>query len=328
MRTLNLGIIGLGNQGKLLLQHCPYIKGINVMAVADTSERSLSYAKKLGVKEVYKDYEELLKNQQIDAVIIGLPNFLHYECAIKAAEAKKDMLLEKPLARNVEEGKGIISSVEKNGRKLMLGYSLRFDPLLKDLKNKISDGFFGDVQIAEGALISNGPFTARADKVGPTPVPNWWFDKQSVGGGALLDLGIHIIDLFTWYFGEATHVSSYLNYKLKLDIEDTAICTIKFKNGPLAVVRAGWFSKTMHQSICINGTAGNFSTVLSAKSKASFIQNDFKRIMRLNRVSPPLEELKYFVNCLLNDINPSPSGKEGLLDLEIVSKAYQNSTLT
>ena len=117
MRTLNLGIIGLGNQGKLLLQSCPHIKGINIIAVADTSERSLKFAKNFGIKEVFKNYEGLLNHKRIDAVIIGLPNFLHYECAVKAAEAKKDILLEKPLARTVEEGKEIVSSVEKNGRR-------------------------------------------------------------------------------------------------------------------------------------------------------------------------------------------------------------------
>ncbi len=244
---------------------------------------------------------------------------------MKTAEAKKDMLLEKPLARNVEEGKGIVSSAEKNGVKLMLGYVLRYDPFVKDLKTKISDGLFGDIQTAEGAVISNGPFTARADKVGPTPVPNWWFDKQSVGGGALLDLGLHMIDIFTWFFGEATTVSSYLNYKLKLDVEDTAICTIKFKDGPIAVVRAGWFSKTMHQSICVNGTAGNFSKVMSARSKSSFILNDFKKFLHMKTISPALEELKYFADCLLNDSDPSPSGKEGLRDLEIISKAYETT---
>jgi predicted dehydrogenase len=325
LRTVNLGIIGLGNQGKLLLNSCHYIEGVNVMAVADTSDRSLKYAEQFGIKTVYKNYEDLLKNSKIDAVIIGLPNFLHYECAVKTAEAKKDMLLEKPLARNVEEGKGIVSSAEKNGVKLMLGYVLRFDPFVKDLKTKISDGLFGDIQTAEGAVISNGPFTARADKVGPTPVPNWWFDKQSVGGGALLDLGIHMIDIFTWFFGEATTVSSYLNYKLKLDVEDTAICTIKFKDGPIAVVRAGWFSKTMHQSICVNGTAGNFSKVMSARSKSSFILNDFKKFLHMKTISPALEELKYFADCLLNDSDPSPSGKEGLRDLEIISKAYETT---
>lgn len=327
MRLLNFGIIGLGNQGKLHLQNCLHLKEVNVLAVSDTSKHALEYATRIGVKKTYSNYEDLLKDQQIDAVIINLPNFLHLESATKAAEAGKDILLEKPLARNLKDGEEILSSVAKNGVKLMLGYSLRFNPLLKGLREKIIDGYFGEVQIAEATTIGNGPFTPRRDRTGPTPVPNWWFDKESVGGGALLDLGVHMIDLFAWYFGEVESASSYLGYTLNMDIEDLATCIVRFKSGPIAVINAGWFSKGRVESISINGTSKTFLIDLASKNKLSFVWNDFKRIVGMRTASSYVAELKYFVDCIQRNIKPSPSAEEGLFDLQIISMAYKNASL-
>jgi len=325
---VNFGIIGLGNQGKLHLQNCLLRKELNVAAVADTSKHALEYATNRGVKRTYANYEDLLRDKNVDAVIINLPNYLHLESATKAAEAGKDILLEKPLASRLEDGEKIVSSVEKNDVKLMLGYSLRFESLFRELREKIVNGYFGEVEIAEATNISNGPFAGRADRIGPVPVPNWWFDKELVGGGALLDLGIHMVDLLAWYFGEVESVSSYLGYTFNMSAEDAATCIIKFKNGPLAVVNAGWFSIDHLISIGLNGTSRNFSAVFPPKkSRLRFIWNDFKSIVGRGASSSTAEELKYFVDCISRDVEPSPSAKEGLLDLRIISMAYEHASV-
>jgi myo-inositol 2-dehydrogenase / D-chiro-inositol 1-dehydrogenase len=323
---LNLGIIGLGNQGNLHLQNCLRLKEVSLLGVADTSKHSLQQAVSKGVKKVYSNYEDLLKDDKINAVIVSLPNFLHLECAEKAAEAGKDILMEKPLAGNVDDGERILSSVRKNGVKLMVGYSMRFDPMLRDLRERIVDGVYGDVQVAEATNVSNGPFTPRGDHYGPTPVPDWWFDKNRVGGGALMDLGVHLIDLFAWYFGEVESVSSYLGYKFNMELEDLALCIMRFKQGPIAVVNAGWFSKEGTSSISINGTSDNFTRVISPRTRKSLIWNDLKKRLGVNTRSSSLEELKYFIDTLQKGEKPSPSGEEGLIDLQTISMAYRNSS--
>jgi predicted dehydrogenase len=309
------------------LRNCLSYKEVNVVAVADTSKHALEYATNRGVKRTYENYEDLLRDASIDAVLISLPNHLHLESVTKGAEAGKDILLEKPLAGQLADGEKIVSSVEKNGVKLMLGYSLRFDPLLRGLREKIIDGYFGEVEIAEATNVSSGPFTPQADKIGPTPVPGWWFDKELVGGGALLDLGIHMIDLLVWYFGEVESVSSYLGYMFNMSVEDVATCIIKFKRGPLAIVNAGWFSKDYLNSISLNGTSRNFSAVVSKKSRLGFVWNDFKRIVGQGASTITAEELKYFIDCIRRDVEPSPSAEEGLSDLRIISMAYENASV-
>lgn len=325
MNKINIGIIGLGNQGNLHLQNCLRLKDVSLLGVADTSKHSLKQAAAKGVKNVYSNYEDLLKDDKINAVIVSLPNFLHRECATKAAEAGKDILMEKPLAGNVNDGEQILTSVRKNGVKFMVGYSMRFDPVLRGLREEIIEGIYGEVQVAEATNVSNGPFTPRGDHYGPTPVPDWWFDKSRVGGGALMDLGVHLIDLFTWYFGEVDSVSSYLGYKFNMELEDLALCIIRFKNGPLAVVNAGWFSKEATASISINGTSNNFARIISPRSRKSLIWSDLKKKLGLNARSSSLEELKYFIDTIKKGENPSPSGEEGLIGLQTVAMAYKNS---
>jgi predicted dehydrogenase len=327
LKPINLGIIGMGNQGKLHLQNCSLIKGLTVGAVADTSKYALKYAQNRGIKKTFSNYEDLLKDDTINAVIINLPNHLHLESTVKSAEAGKTILLEKPIAGNIDDAEKIVSTVKKNGVKLMLGYTMRFNTEYRELREQIANGYFGEIKIAQASIISNGPFTARADRVGPVPVSNWWFDKNLVGGGALLDLGIHMIDIFTWYFGEAQEVSSYLGYNFNLSVEDAATCIIKFKKGPLAIVNAGWFSKDHFNSIGLFGTARNFAATASKKSRLRFVLNDFKNFLGRGVDSEPAEELKYFSDCIDRDIEPSPSAEEGLKDLKIISEAYKHSSL-
>ncbi len=325
MKQLNLGLIGLGIQGKIHLKNCLHLKGARLVAVADRSKSAIQFAKKAGVKNLYKDYDKLLKDQKIDAVIIALPNFLHSECATKAAEAGKDIFLEKPLARNVEEGEDILSSARKNGVKLMLGYDLRFNDALSKLREEIVDGIFGEVQIVEATNISSGPFSPRADQKGPSPVPSWWFEEKLTGGGALLDLGSHLINLLIWYFGDIIDVKSYLGYRFNMDFEDLAMCILRFKNGPIATIKAGWFSKDFQQSIQVCGTAKNLWMRISPLSKLGIVWRDIKTKFGKLGHSSNYRELAYFIECLQSDVSPVPSGEEGLMDLRVISMAYKNA---
>ena len=101
--TVNIGLIGLGDIGKKHLYNAMQLRDAKLVAVADASRKSRALAKEVNVREVYDDYAKLLENPKVDCVIISLPNFLHAECAIMAAEYGKHVLVEKPLARNVEE---------------------------------------------------------------------------------------------------------------------------------------------------------------------------------------------------------------------------------
>ena len=231
MKTVKLGIIGLGYIGQVHLRHSFKIPGVQVSAVADISKKALKKAKNMGVKKTYIFYEELLKDPEVDAVVIGLPTHLHLQCTQKAAESNKNIFLEKPIARNVKEAQEIISVAQRNSVKLMIGYPLRFNRSFREVKEKLDNGLLGDVENAHATYISSGPFFHRAEGYSPVPVPEWWFDKNLTGGGVLIDLGSHIINLLRWYFGEITDIKSHLGHRFNMDFEDSAMCLAKFESG-------------------------------------------------------------------------------------------------
>jgi len=311
-----MGLIGLGGMGKTHFLNSLRIKTVKVVAVADTSRAACQFAKVHGVAKVYDDYAKLLDNPDIDCVAIALPTFLHAQSAVMAAECGKHILLEKPLARNTREGKLIVSKVQKAGVKAMMGYPLRFSDLAR-IKAEIDGGHLGEVVTAQATDVWRGPFFHL-------PVSDWWLDPELSGGGALIDLGPHMINLLLWYFGDKiASIKSQLGYRFNMPFEDYALCMIKFKQGTLATVNVGWYCQQNTISIELFGTMKRASAALtSAKS--------WSRILHTLRVKPFAEslafyrELNHFVNCIIADRDPSPSAADGLKDLEVISVAYKN----
>ncbi|MEM5867694.1 MAG: Gfo/Idh/MocA family oxidoreductase [Candidatus Aenigmatarchaeota archaeon] len=325
-KILKLGIIGLGYVGQIHLQHAIRLNNARVIAVADLSKKTLSKAKRYGIQKTFIDYNQMLKDPEIDAVIIALPTHLHLKCAVDAAEAKKHIMLEKPMARNIEEAKEILKTARKNDVKLMIGYPLRFNQQFQNLKRKINDGTLGDIEIAIANYISTGPFFHRAEAHTPIPVPEWWFKKELTGGGALIDLGSHLINLLRWYFGEITDIKSHLGFRFNMDFEDKAICLAKFENRTTAIINVGWFLQGYQLKIELIGTVDHITVQHKPSNPLSTIiqilTTGTSKFYDSHKV-----ELQHFINCLIQDKIPSPSGEDGLKDLEAIAKAYRNQVL-
>lgn len=323
MKILKLGIIGLGYVGQIHLMNAKKLSNVSLVAVADISKKALSKAKQCGVKKTFTDYKQMLKDPEIDAVIIALPTHLHLKCAIDASEAKKHMMIEKPIAKNVEEAKEIIEAARRNNVKLMVGYPLRFNQQFQDLKRRIYDGTLGDIEIAIANYVSTGPFFHRTETHAPTPVPEWWFQKELTGGGALVDLGSHLINLLRWYFGEITDIKSHLGYRFNMDFEDKAMCLAKFESETTAIVNVGWFSQKYQLKIELLGTVDHAITQHEpANPLTTIVQMLLTGISRFYQGH--IVELQHFVNCLLKDRQPTPTGEDGLRDLEAIERAYKN----
>jgi predicted dehydrogenase len=323
LKPVKFGIVGLGYIGQIHLRHCLKLPEANVAAVADISEKALKKAKKAGAKKTYTNYEDLINDPEVEAVIVALPTHLHLQCARKVAEAGKNIFLEKPMALTVDEAKEIIFSAQKNSVKLMMGYPLRFNKSFIDAKNKMETGELGEIENAHATYISSGPFFHRADGTSPVPVPDWWFNQKLTGGGVFADLGSHIINLLRWYFGEVTDIKSYFGHRFNLDFEDSAMCLAKFESKTVALINVGWFSQKYALTLDFLGSVGHLhaehsppSPVVTAaqmllKGKTEFYQ-------------PHVDEIIHFIECINNDLAPSPSGLDGLRDLEAIAKAYMN----
>ncbi len=310
--------------GRIHLRNCLKLKTASLVAASDLSSKGRAFAKRHGVNKVYKEYEKLVRDPEVEAVIISLPTHLHEESSILSAEAGKSILLEKPLARNPSEGKKIVNACKNNNVKIMAGYHFRFSTQFRHLKECLMKGVLGEAQIAYATMIGPGPFFHRAEGYAPKPVPSWWFNKELTGGGALMDLGCHMINLVHWYFGDVGDVECYVGHRFNMDYEDYAICLCKMKSGTTATVTTGWFSREASARVEIFGT----SKILTAKREASNkIVNGIRMLLGLTPTFnlPYYWLLEHFVNCLSNDRQPSPSGEEALKDLEVISQAYKNT---
>lgn len=256
-----MGVIGLGHMGQLHLLNALRVDGVEVVAGADKSEGNRKYAERHHVK-TYDDYTKLVESEKLDAVIISLPNFLKKDCIQYAAENKLDIFLDKPMARNYAEASEIVQKVEKENVRLMVGVNYRYIPCVQKLKSVFDDGRIGDPVIATADLILNGPLSHGAV---PLPVPEWWLSKETAGGGALLDLGYHLIDLLAWMLGDLEVTYSKLGYRMNLPVEDSATVVLKSKSGDATcVVNVGWFERSIFPDfnfrVNIHGTASYAST--------------------------------------------------------------------
>jgi len=246
--------------GKLHYKNSSKNKNINLVAVADLKKSNLKIANKNNVKK-YKDYKEMIEKEKLDAVIISLPNFLKKESSLYAIENNLSIFIDKPLARNLSEAEEIVKRAKKSHTHITVGTNYRYYKSIQKIKKIIDDGNIGQPVLATSDLIMDGPFS---HPLVPAQVAEWWFNKELSGGGAILDLGYHLLDLLTWFFGELQVEYTAIDNRYNLEIEDAATILLKSKSGTRCNVNVGWYSKMLFPNfnfrINVHGTVGHTST--------------------------------------------------------------------
>jgi predicted dehydrogenase len=256
MENINIGIIGAGNISGVHISAYGKLPNVRVKAACDINEqRVVAYCEKHGVPEHYTDYRELLDDKSIDAVSICTWNNSHAEIAIAALKAGKDVLCEKPLAINTAQALEIQKAAKKSGKLCMVGFVRRFADSTKVAMDFIKSGRMGDIYYAKtGCIRRNGN-------------PGGWFsDKSRSGGGPLIDLGVHMIDLCRFLMGNPKPVGVYgavydgigprndvklvnryrpMDHGDKCDVEDFASAMIRFDNKAVIKVEVSF---TLHTS--------------------------------------------------------------------------------
>ena len=203
----------------------------------------------------------------------------------------------------------------------MMGYYMRFNKEFVVLKEKMQKGFIGDVENAHATFVSTGPFFHRAEGHAPIPVPDWWFNKELTGGGVLIDLGSHMINLV--YFGEITDIKGYFGHRFNMDFEDSALCLAKFSSGTTALINIGWFSQDYYLKLDF---LGSVKTISVKHTPPNLLVSAFQMLTtgRSKFYQAQFDELQHFADCVINDRFPSSSGEDGLRDLEAINLAYSN----
>ena len=220
-----------------------------VIIQSRSEERAKQSAQDWGVPNYTTDVVEAINHPDVSAVVIGLPNFMHLEAISKAAAAGKAVLCTKPLARNGAEAKEILDIVEKSG--VFAGYleDLVYAPkALKAIKS-VQDGAIGEVLVARSRETHPGPHSA------------WFFDAEKAGGGAIIDLGCHCIEIIRSYVGKGNRPVEVMCWKdtmvHPIQAEDTAMVWIRFASGAIGQFEVSWtFRGGMDLRDEISGTEG------------------------------------------------------------------------
>ena len=240
---VKIGIVGAGKicQGPHMGAY-DKIDEAKIVAICDINPDKLNAAeKRYPDAKLYTDYREMIDNEELDAVDICTPNNFHSIVAIYALEAGLNVICEKPDAINGSEAEKMKAAAEKSGKTLMVIRNNRYRPSTKYLKQYIADGKMGEI------------YAGRCGWIRRRGIPGWggWFtDKAQSGGGPLIDLGVHIIDLAMYLMGNPKPItvsgSTYSKFAhtsySKTDVEDLAMGFIRFDNGACLQIEFSWAS--------------------------------------------------------------------------------------
>jgi myo-inositol 2-dehydrogenase/D-chiro-inositol 1-dehydrogenase len=336
--VIKIGIAGLGHMGQLNMLNAMRVDGVKVVAAADKDKKSRAIAERFHIK-TYDDYTKLIDAESLDALIVSLPNYLKKDAVFYAAEKGLDIFLDKPISRNLVEAQVMIQKVQSSGVRMMVGVNYRYFPCVQKLKSKLDSGELGDTVIATSELILNGPISHG---VVPVPVPEWWLNKDLAGGGALLDLGYHLVDLLSWMLGDFDVTFSSLRHKMNLPVEDAGTIVLKSKNCDLScIVNVGWFSKSIFPDfnfrVNLHGTVGFDSTdrYIPADAKMNAVKEGIKNLARrLVFKKPSYLSYTYYYSSFYTIMNlffdslrkgsEFPVSLEQQLDvIRIIESAYQ-----
>ena len=336
---INWGVIGCG--GIAFRRTIPGLvlsENSNLVAVMDTKfDAAKTVQKEFDAKYAFDNVEDLLAVDEIDAVYIATPVFCHKDQVLKAAAAKKHILLEKPMGLTLEDSIEIKEFCEKQVVKLGVGLMMRFNNLHEEVRELVRAGKLGEIVSMRAQFTCWYPEMEGA-----------WRQKMALsGGGALMDMGVHCIDLLRFMSGlEAKEIVSLKgNQIFKYEVEDAASVIMKMENGALAYVDAA-FNIPDEAAVCkleIYGTggsvflegslaqdeAGEGTLIFTDSNKGYDAQQNRSRVESTKLLGKGgnlyTKEIDAFVDAVLNDKTPPVTADDAIKAQKIVEAAYESA---
>ena len=325
---VNIGIIGLGGIAQVV--HLPILHklpNVEIGGVAELNKNRLNtVAAKYHVPKKYLNYEQLLQDGSIDAVIIATPTDTHYKIALDCIEAGKHILIEKPIARNYNEAEEIIKNAESKNVKVMVGMNLRFRPDAMMMKSLLNSGELGELFYVRCGWIRK-----------QSSEQSWFMKREKAGGGVIIDLGIVLLDLALWImnYKNVVSVSVQKYFTETKNVEDSAVGLIRLEGGSAINFEVSWSLHSDRDSLHLAAYGKNGTIHLNplrAYRRVGSNQIDYtpsasgkeKNLFKKSYEN----ELKHFVTSVANDSIPIiSSGSEALTRMKLLEGIYQSAEL-
>jgi predicted dehydrogenase len=242
LKALRFGIIGVGWPGEQHAKAIAAIKSARLHSCADTDgERLCLFAEAHKPAKGFSDFHELLRDPELDAAIVCLPNFLHFPASLATLEAGKHVLCEKPPTMNAAEMRVLRDEAAKRGLIYFFSRQFRFTPALRTAREIIAQGRLGTIYRARATWVRSRGI--------PPGVGSWFTDKERSGGGALIDIGVHALDTAWFLMGTPRPISicakTFRNFAHLVpapifDVEDEAHAFIRFENDAIVELETCW----------------------------------------------------------------------------------------
>lgn len=337
-RRLRVGVVGLGI-GRMHIEGWRQHPAVEVVAIADTDVSRLdAVGEQFGVAARYTHAEAMLGAEDLDAVSVCTPNKFHKPLAIAAFAAGCHVLCEKPMAMNAEEGREMLAAARRAGKRLMINFSYRFSAQSRALKAQVDAGLFGDFYFGRSVWHR---------RRGLPGFGGWFGTKALAGGGPLIDLGVHRLDLALWLMGYPRPVwvmgSTYDPIARELaaksgkhfDVEDLAAALIRFDNGATLVLEASWAANIGEAELMETRLLGTRAGLLQHNLDEGYRfdahvfteQNGAQFDLHLHPPAGDAPSAMHDFAAAILDERPHPaSGEEGLIVMEILDAIYASAS--
>ncbi len=314
MPNLRVAVIGLGEIGQEHLTRWADVSGADILSVCDLNAGIATGAATEFGCEAHTDWQAAISVSGVNVVDICTPNSSHKQIALAALKGRKDVLCEAPMGQSLEDASAIVKAADTNERILMSGFCQRFHPLVVFAKELIDNDDLGKI------CMFRCRFSSHAIGIGE----RWVSDKEVSGGGALLYLGSHAIDLFRYLVGEVSHSSGYTaTFDPRLNIEDSAIVSLRAENGLLGTVEVSWNNPGGRNVLELYGSAGVCLIDYDA-SQVRFKSADMM-VWETKEASGPdryQREISHFADVVRGIQEPIISSTDGLRAMKIVDAIY------
>lgn len=294
--------------------------------VSGHRETAETVAAQFGHPRVHGSWQEAVADPDVDAIDICTPNSLHAPIAIAAARAGKHVIVEKPMATTLADADAMVGAAREAGVTLMVAHNLRFVPIYQAIQKAMAEGTIGAPFSARGIFMHAGP----EEFWGATS--SWFWQEQDAGGGSLLDMGIHMIDLLRWIIGrpvlEVTAMTSRVSRPTFAD--DNAMLVMRMEGDVLASVQSSWSARPFpDRQIAIHGELGHIAMGRSAEEPLVINlkegEGSRKVIPEVLATSPVGDPFASFVRSIQAGIEPPVTGEDGRETLAVALAAYQSA---
>jgi len=326
---LRWGILGFGGFSDVAM--APAIAGTaghRLQAIwGRNQERTREYARKYGGARCEPSADALLAGKDLDAVYIATPNSQHAELTVQAAARGLHVLCEKPMAADLAQARRMVEACQRAGVRLMIGNMMRFNPCHAWIREFIAGGNLGEVTEAQGLFGYDLP------SFFPLASSPWRLDPVLAGGGAMMDVGVHVVDLLRWLVGrEVAEVSGAIDTRgFPFPIDWNSAAVLRFAGGALATVLASFDNRFRENYLQISGTRGSLKAegTLWRESAGSVRAVTEHGVFSFQAPpgfrSPYTLQVEHFADCIAGGRDPLIDGREGVRDLAVCLAVYEAS---